>query len=249
MVKQKAFSLIELMVVVALIALLLAMLTPSFRNVTVLARRNACSLNIRHLSQGWVAYEAGHNNELVCGNTTVARAGWAAYGDETNPDANVRNLLIKNGLLWPYVGDLSLYRCPSDPVNHIRSYSITSIMNDPNGWGTSNKYNIRYHRFILNPGDQIVFTEEHDPRHNSNMGTWAQDPKNANTNHWVDFVANFHNGGDNLGFADGHQEFWFWTDPGTLKASTLLQFYYPDNGNTDLTRLRKFLFNKASGTY
>lgn len=79
------------------------------------------------------------------------------------------------------------------------------------------------------------------------MGTFAQDPKCWNKNRWVDYVANFHEGWDNIGFADGHAEHWQWTDPRTLDASAKEQFFYPDNGNPDLQRLRKSMFNKMPG--
>ena len=102
---------------------------------------------------------------------------------------------------------------------------------------------------IHDPGYSMVFCDEKDYRSNSNMGTFAQDPRCWGTNHWVDYVANFHDNGDNYGFADGHAEWWKWMDQRTLDGSKAQQFYWPDNGNTDLERIRKAYFNEMPGAW
>jgi len=240
---RKGFTLIELLVVVAVIVLLLSLMSPTFRRVFALGDRDRCMFNVHQLSIAWTIYPVNNNGTLVGGWT--GGGGWALYGDET-PANSARSALITNGALYPYTQNVNIYRCPADPVNHIRSYSITSLMNG-NDWG-SLPYVSRYFG-INDPAGQMVFVEEHDCRAWSNMGSWAQDPKYWNTNHWVDYVANFHDGGDHVGFADGHSEYWMWQDPKTLQASANNQFYYPDNGNIDLARIRQAFYNGIPGAY
>ena len=245
MAHRKGFTLIELLVVVTIIALLLSMLSPVAKRAFRLADRDVCASNVHQLSLAWFDYQTCNNGYLVAARTGGS-GPWAYYGDERPTNAN-RKSLITNGALWPYTrGTIGIYLCPADPVEHVRSYSITSLMNG-HDWGDL-PYVDKYWR-IQDPAIQLVFFEEHDHRSSSNMGTWAQDPKSRNTNRWVDYVANFHNGGDNVGFADGHSEFWTWQDPRTLEASAKNSFFWPDNGNPDLARIRRGTFNDMDGAY
>ena len=246
--KLKAFTLVELLVVIAIIAILLMLMAPTAGRMMVLLNKDVCYSNVHHLSIAWTQYQADNNGYLV--NATTGGANpWARWGDETEANAS-RYTLITTGALFPWTHETRYYLCPADPTKHIRSYSITSLMNGKD-WGDPityiPQYNVDRYVQINSPGEQIVFTDEKDYRSSSNMGTFAQDPKYWNTNHWVDYVANFHERGDNFGFADGHAEYWKWMDDRTIDGSTKMQFFYPDNGNPDLTRLRKSMFNNNPG--
>ena len=117
-----------------------------------------------------------------------------------------------------------------------------------NGWDWGTLPYVSRYSEIKSHSNELVFVEESDRRSNSNMGTFAQDPKCWGRNRWVDYVANFHDGGDNMSFADGHAEHWKWEDPGTLEASAREQFYWTPE-NPDLQRLRKSMFNDMPGAY
>ena len=246
---RRAFTLIELLVVVAIIAILLSLMAPTVSRMMVLTQKDTCYSNIHHLSIAWVNYATNNNMTLVMGCTGGSWA-WAYYGDETytgdpNHD-NARYNLITSGKLFPYSNEVRYYLCPADPTKRVRSYSITSMMNGQD-WGGM-PYVVRY-TDIKDPAYSMVFCDEKDYRSNSNMGTFAQDPKCWGTNHWVDYVATFHDMGDNYGFADGHAEWWKWQDQRTLDGSRAQQFYWPDNGNTDLVRIRKAYFNEMEGAW
>ena len=242
--KCAAFTLIELLVVVTIIALLLSILSPVARRAFRLADRDICASNVHQLSLAWFDYQSCNRGWLVVGNT--GGSGWARHGNELVSNVN-RNDLITTGKLWPHTSRvIGIYLCPADPVPHIRSYSLTPLMRAYD-WGDL-PYVDTYWR-IQDPAIQIVFFEEDDPRSSSNMNSFTQDPKCWNRNRWVDFVANYHNGGDNVGFADGHAEYWTWEDPQTLEASEKQSFYWPDNGNVDLERLRRGIFNGMEGAY
>lgn len=245
MTDRRGFTLIELLVVIAVISLLLAIFSPAVQQLMVQGKVEVCKSNIRQLSIAWLNYATDDRMKLVNGSTHGADP-WAKYGNE-NPGNSNRDSLIKTGALYKYCAmDLDIYLCPADPVEHIRSYSIVSLMN---AWDWGSLPYVEKYTEIKGPGNQLVFIDENDRRSNSNMGSFAQDPRNRGKNQWVDYVANYHDGGDNVGFADGHSEHWRWEDSRTLEASAKQQFYYPDNGNPDLLRLRKSLFNEMPGAY
>jgi prepilin-type N-terminal cleavage/methylation domain-containing protein len=54
--RNKGFSLIELLVVVAVLALLLTILMPSLGRARTLAKRSACAANLRGIGQGLIMY-------------------------------------------------------------------------------------------------------------------------------------------------------------------------------------------------
>src|SRR5437764_603629 len=58
---RRAFSLIELLVVVAILAMLIATLLPSLAAAREQARRTACAANLRTVAQGWRMYVQDQN--------------------------------------------------------------------------------------------------------------------------------------------------------------------------------------------
>ena len=240
----------ELLVVIAIIILLLAMFSPGLYRIMNLAKIDTCFNNVHQLSIAWMAYQADNDGYLVVGHTGTG--AWAKNGNE-RPSASGRYALITTGALYPYSGDTRIYLCPSDPVEHIRSYSITTV---PNGEGCDGVPIAKRYGQIKDPRNQIVFAEERDPRNTSNMNSFIQHPKNKNADAWIDFVPNFHGSADNFGFGDGHAEHWKWIDPRTLEQSAFIEenpngwpFYWSQPGNPDLQRLREKLFDGLPGSF
>ena len=58
MKKQKAFTLIEMLVVVAIIALLIAILLPSLSKARELSRQTACSANVSGIGKSCYIYQS-----------------------------------------------------------------------------------------------------------------------------------------------------------------------------------------------
>ena len=217
--QRKAFTLVELLVVVSIIAILIAVLLPSLSHAREASRRTACLSNMRQLAVGWISYALDHKEMLV--NAETAVAGWASDG---NLDAN-----IKSGSLYKYVPNPKVYLCPND-INYknIRSYSINSAMNG--AWG-----GIPAHRKISqvkNAAASFVFIEEFDPR-GSNLGSFVL---YKSGDQWVDYPVSWHSKGACLSFADGHAEYYHWTDPRTVH---LHDFYQTTPNNPDLKRLQR----------
>jgi hypothetical protein len=121
--KQNAgFTLVELLVIIAIIMLLAALLLPSLRQSRERARQVVCASNLRQWGLGWSAY-AG-DNDGVCLNTayeTNLYRGMLPSAVGTWNSSLVSNACWQTGLMIPYVAGVDLvkkqlkgiWRCPS----------------------------------------------------------------------------------------------------------------------------------------
>jgi type II secretory pathway pseudopilin PulG len=237
-----AFTIVELLVVIAVLAILVAMLLPALGLARERAQLADCSGQMRQLALGWSMFPSDHN-------------GWIMHGMPRNKDEVVGNPpfpvgeyafvlrgdgddKIEKGVLYPYVLNTDVFVCPSEeaglqnPPDRLsdRSYSIIKPM-----WGEqwdppNNVIGFaRMYEQIATPARQLVWMEENDYRSNWNVGSWILGP-NYN---WVDYVAIFHDTFDNLGFADGHIERREWIDPRTIEQSRLQIFGQTHPGSKD----------------
>jgi len=77
----RAFTLVELLVVMAVVSLLMAILLPALGKCRVLARRVICRSNIRQIYIGWQVYFEGNNQQIYTGvNANVEFGGWQGRG-------------------------------------------------------------------------------------------------------------------------------------------------------------------------
>ena len=115
-----AFTLVELLVVIGIIAILVAILMPALRRAREQAAEVVCSSNQRQLMQAFLMFAAEHKGHLP-GN----------YTDYANPDFDKRSWLRnrneplenvpKGGTIWRYVNTLDAYRCPAMPHEAVNS--------------------------------------------------------------------------------------------------------------------------------
>jgi len=245
---RKAFTLIELLISIAIICILITIAAPSYNRISAVARRVQCMSNIKHLTRGWMTYTTEHDGWLVS-------ARWW-QGNPTNPedsyegDSYLNNVdeikQIKSSKSWPYMGKIDIYHCPSPRDEYreefIRSYDMTNMMNgegetgqDPNHGGGGVFYTVTD---IPDPDGTVAFLECYSGWTDAGWrGQKGWDPSNDNRYKWLHRVSGNHNGGDNLAFVDGHVECHEWKDndtiPNFLPPSADFDWWIHDEGSVD----------------
>jgi prepilin-type N-terminal cleavage/methylation domain-containing protein/prepilin-type processing-associated H-X9-DG protein len=101
--KTQGFTLIELLVVIAIIALLAAILFPVFSRARENARRASCMSNEKQLALGVLQYVQDYDEKLPM---------WAL-------DANAKSTTGWQAVIYPYVKNGQVYRCPSVSQNGV----------------------------------------------------------------------------------------------------------------------------------
>lgn len=233
-----AFTIPELLAVIALIVIIISLLLPSFGKARLAVRQVTCESNHHQLAIGWRTYVSDNGMKMMGAHTHRPNHDWVVNTSSPVNPTNETELSLKNGRMFDYVGTLDIYRCPEEPrKDYLRSYSMNNFVGGA-GWYV----NVQDRTSSLpQPSETLIFIEEPDPR-GYNWGSWVIFPKgHAQQEQWIDWAASFHNNGAGcvVSFADGRAEYWKWQDP---RTSEITWFYANQPGNPDLDRLQE-VFN------
>jgi prepilin-type N-terminal cleavage/methylation domain-containing protein len=251
--RRRAFTLIELLIVIAIIAILIAILLPALNAAREQARRIQCLSNVRQLTMAWMMY-ANQNKGRMCSSNTQAinqpdMNKWSGRADIAQPvdftlagypppypkifwswvSAGYVNMDVQQGMLFPFIKDPAVYKCPDMDVfaQSAISYQINGML----AGSVGNPKTLLNTAQIKHPGSMFVFVEEFNPNgwpincfqtplypaHLFNMETVPGQNHRGPTSP-----------GATISFADGHAIFWQYADPRTgniLRNATLTGNY------------------------
>ena len=221
------FTLVELLVVVAIMSLLLAILLPALGRAKELAVSVKCQANVHQLGIAWHTFVMDNKGRLPSAETTgygkAQELAYAGFNPErwvlSDGNGNTEKA-ITDGALWDYVTSIPSYRCPADKTVKKWSYAINLLMAGHNGQQWLARYPDGWedHAFRLSeievPASAIVFVEEDGG--NINAGSWMVGTEG---DEWVDIPAHYHSESANFSYADGHSERYEWRDPRTIEMT------------------------------
>lgn len=227
--RQAGFTLIEMLVVVAIILFLIALMMPALQSAQQRTNLVVCTHNLRQLMVGMNLYAADSRNEWP-----------GSFKWVDTPGANTQTYWadawrVTGGLLYPYVRNPKVYVCPqfvdvyrANPsfsgVTPACTYSMNTWL-DPTAGATwvGGKPCVRRSQLWEQPQSQVAVLADEGP-------FWLPDPRNpaVRLNNYLinnnslgvgtypngicDCIGSFHGTGDpymgrgNVAFADGHVE-------------------------------------------
>jgi prepilin-type N-terminal cleavage/methylation domain-containing protein len=220
----RGFTLVELLVTIAIIAILAALLLPALSHGRGAAQGAQCTSNHRQLALAWAMYCHDNNSRIPVLEQWVA-------GNMTDPyDAYDAELLVdqQKSALARYAANAGIYKCPGDKSSLVRSVSMNNRMNPtlPGTWlhGGGDRYAI-FSRSdqIQAPSDIYLTVDERSDTIND--GSFCVDMSNTghgsgsgpSNPYWlIDYPADYHNRAGRFSFADGHAGGQKWMEPTTL---------------------------------
>ncbi len=118
--RRVGFTLVELLVVVAIIALLVSILLPSLGKAKEQARIVSCMSNLKGLGLSYTFYAAENNDWYPA----ASAYGGVIYGDGAGSE------YAWDTILYPYYQNIDMIRCPSDNLDRSSYYVADSVPED-----------------------------------------------------------------------------------------------------------------------
>jgi prepilin-type N-terminal cleavage/methylation domain-containing protein/prepilin-type processing-associated H-X9-DG protein len=115
---RRAFTLIEILVVIAIIAILAAILFPVFSRARENARRASCMSNLKQIGLAFIQYTQDYDQRYPLSSYPTESVSWTVSAQ-------------------PYMKSIQLFRCPSDAGSRWDTLPLASPANGDNYYTTS----------------------------------------------------------------------------------------------------------------
>ncbi len=234
---RSAFTLVELLVVIAVIAILAAMLLPALARAKQASRKIVCINNVRQFAVAWVTYATDHNDVLIAngnlgGIWSPSTPLWVqGHFYDINDYTNNNYLINPNyALIANYIRTLPTFHCPTDRelvrlsdgkyYARNRSYQLNAYT----GWTGYWDDRLSSDYYIFTKSTEItsrvaagmVFTFQDV---NPDSICWPYFGVSMTAPRWFSYPNASHNRGGVMSFADGHVEYHRWMNPETFAPS------------------------------
>ncbi len=228
----QGFALMELLVAVAIIAILASLAVAGIAQSRSKARTIACENNFHQMILAWELYNGDNQERLVSNVHLDLTTGWVRGSVRGLGATNLLNLIDhRQALFAPYIDVASVYHCPADEsletINNIDYLRLRSVsMNQAMGYesyavwlpskalarpGQQAFKTYRFSTDIQEPSDRFIFIDESEITINDPAFA-VEMPQKDQPARWVDVPATRHGSRGVLAFADGHIEAHKWTD-------------------------------------
>jgi len=229
---RNAFTLVELLVVMAIIAILAGLLLPALARAKTKGQGIMCVNNLKQLQICWLMYPDDNGGLLPpqnpgSDNLTSELIGLEGSWVLGSIRIELTSSNLEHGVLFPYNRSIAIYHCPADkstmPGNksllRTRSYSLDWYLGvDPTVWFDPS-IKLRYSEIgspAPKPGPSLVFAFIDEDDRTIDDGTfWCP----QSLGRWGNVPSVRHALGCNLSFADGHAEHWRWRWPNKRTGS------------------------------
>ena len=240
-----AFTLIELLMVIAIIGILAGLLLPALSSAKSKGSAVACLSNIRQLGLSFQMYSADNDGRFADNLPKFFNGPGPGYsntwvvGDMSVMMEATNKNLLRQSKFFPYVNSTEVFHCPTDrsktdSFERVRSYSMncwvgSRYMNDNYGATSYRTFLKESELTAPAPSGLWVIMDESELSIDDGwyLITMGADVRND---------SNFgfrHTRGYNLNFADGHGELYRLRDPASQSGKQL------SITNSDVVRLRK----------
>ena len=171
--RRSAFTLVEVLTVLAIIAVLSALLFPAFLTARGSARATTCRSNLRQLALATSLYTQDSDGLYPYGIDQNDRYIANAWNSEPAFKTQIPHLPFVKDLLQPYLKSTQVLVCPADTGYDYDDINLELISGRPTGaqaFGTSYVYNTALairaarigaetepHRKIRSFGDEVLF--------------------------------------------------------------------------------------------
>lgn len=241
--RRRAFSLIELLVVITIIAIVAALMLPTLSKAKQQATAASCLNNQKQMASAFHMYTAD-NFELIVQMADYETGadifpGGGFWGGPVTPPSTwngpatallaVQTGLISSNAFYFYCNTVETYHCPGDrridnspTVTGLNGWAYDSYSRTQNlggepyddYWGAGGTYTKM--SAIPMPSSTFSMIEDADWR-GYNVGTWAV-KWTRTAFEWQDPPAMSHIDVNSISFADGHAELHKWTNPAIVAA-------------------------------
>jgi prepilin-type N-terminal cleavage/methylation domain-containing protein/prepilin-type processing-associated H-X9-DG protein len=253
---RAAFTLVELLVVMAMIAVLAALLLPALARARAGACRVQCKNNQRQLNLVWLMY-SGDNNDLLVSNGRIdppdpAHKLWVqgTFFYVLNDTNSALLLDPAYALFGSYLQNVKTYLDPSYPDSvmfdgvaypKVRSYALNAYLGWTETWDARLDLGFKtFHKQseLVAPGPARTFTfQDVNPK----SICWPYFGVFMSEDRFFNWPNSDHNRGGVVAYTDGHVEHHRWRDPRTVRAYSYDYHVHMDYSaaNADLVWLRE----------